>query len=283
MTTRGAQKRIYEILELSRGDAAGRAVDLFLITLIVCNVAAVTLATVHSLAVEYRTFFHVFEEISVFIFTIEYVLRMWVCVVGEAYRGPVAGRIKYFFSPFALIDLIAIAPFYLPMLIPVNLIFIRALRLLRLLRLLKLGRYSESIRTIGTVIRMKKEELLVALAFTIVLLLMASSIMYLVENGSQPDSFSSIPAAMWWAIETLTTVGYGDMYPVTPLGKVLGGIISVLGVGLFVLPAGILAAGYSEQIHRRRERVITCPKCGHEVHVPAAERRSDLPPGSAVR
>lgn len=283
MTIGKAQKRVYEILELSRGDAAGRTVDLFLITLIVCNVLAVTLATVHSLAIEYRTFFHVFEEMSVFIFTIEYVLRMWVCVVDEEYRRPLAGRIKYFFSPFALVDLVAIAPFYLPMLIPVDLIFIRALRLLRLLRLLKLGRYSESIRTIGTVIRLKKEELLVALALTVVLLLMASSIMYLVENGAQPDSFSSIPAAMWWAIETLTTVGYGDMYPITPLGRVLGGIISVLGVGLFVLPAGILAAGYSEQIHRRREHVITCPKCGHEIHDAPGERRGDLRPGQGAR
>ena len=271
------RRQLYEILELSTGSPASRAVDAFLISLIILNVAAVTLHTVHSLADRHEAFFHLFEEISVIVFSVEYLLRMWVCVLNPTYRHPLAGRIRYFFTPFAIIDLLAIAPFYLPMIIPVDLIFMRALRLIRLLRMLKLGRYSESIRTMGAVIREKKEEITIAVTMSLILLLIASGLMYFIENAAQPELFSSIPAAMWWAVTTMTTVGYGDMVPVTPAGKVLGGFIAVLGISLFILPAGILAAGYAEEIRRKRERFIVCPKCGHEIETHKAQPRRDAP------
>lgn len=261
------QKRLYEILELSGRDRTGRWVNTFLITLIILNVAAVTLGTVPGVFVRYAAFFHVFEEISVFIFTVEYLLRAWVCVLNESYRHPVAGRIKHVFSPFAIIDLLAIAPFYLPMIIPVHLVFIRVLRLLRLFRLLKLGRYSESIRTLGTIFKAKREEMAVAMTMAAMLLVFAAGLMYFIENGTQPEAFSSIPATMWWALETMTTVGYGDVYPVTPAGKVLAGIVAILGIAIFLLPAGIMAAGYAEYMQHKHNGRVACPKCGHEMDV----------------
>ncbi len=259
------QKKLYELLETSSGSLSSRIIDTFLVALIIANVVAVTLHTVYSLALKHDSSFRLFETFSVVIFSIEYILRMWICVQNESYRHPVAGRLKYFFSPFAIIDLIAVAPFYLPMLIPVDLLFVRALRLMRLLRLLKIGRYSESIRTMAGVLKAKKEEITIAVSMSAILLLIASGLMYFIENGAQPDLFSSIPAAMWWGVTTMTTVGYGDIYPVTPAGKALGGIIAILGIGLFILPAGIIASGYTEQIQKKKAEPIVCPRCGNLI------------------
>jgi voltage-gated potassium channel len=231
----------------------------------VCNVIAVTLHTVHTLAVRYGELFWLFELFSVIIFTIEYLLRLWLCTENPSYRHPLLGRIKYIFTPLAIIDLLAITPFYLPMLIPVDLIFLRALRLIRLLRLLKLGRYSESIKMMGSVLKSKKEEITISLAMSLILLLIASALMYFIEGSAQPQVFSSIPAAMWWGVMTMTTVGYGDVYPVTPAGKVLASVIALLGISLFVLPAGIIGAGYATEIRRNKNERIVCSKCGHPI------------------
>ncbi len=259
---RTLQSKLYEMLELSTGSRAGRLANAMLVVLIIANVVAVTLHTVHPYAARYAREFRLFELVSVIVFSIEYILRMWVCTRDKKYGKPLTGRIKYFFSPLALIDLAAVLPFYLPMLIPIDLIFMRALRIMRLLRLLKLGRYSESIRTMGAVMNAKREELGVALAMSLILLLIASTLMYFIEGGAQPDVFSSIPAAMWWGVVTMTTVGYGDAFPITPAGKILSGIIAVLGIGLFILPASIIAGGYGEQIRERRGAQRACPHCG---------------------
>ena len=257
--------KLYDVLETPGGGPAGRIIDAFLVALIVSNVVMVTLHTVHALAVKYAAFFYYFELFSVIIFSIEYILRMWICTRNESYRHPVLGRMKYFFSPLAIIDLVAIVPFYLPMLIPVDLIFMRMLRLLRLLRLLKLGRYSESIKTMAALLKSKREEIAVSLTMSIILLLIASALMYFIENAAQPEAFSSIPAAMWWGAMTMTTVGYGDVYPITPAGKVLAGIIALLGISLFILPAGIIAAGYAAEIQKKKDEAVICSKCGNRI------------------
>jgi len=259
------KKSLYEILETPSGELAGRVADAFLIALIVCNVIAVMVHTVRSMSAGREPFFRYFETFSVAVFSIEYLLRMWICTENETYRHPVVGRVRYFFTPFALIDLLAVAPFYLPMILPVDLIFIRSLRLLRLLRLLKLGRYSDSIKTMGAILKNKKEEIAISLMMSFILLLMASGLMYFIENSAQPEAFSSIPATMWWGVTTMTTVGYGDIYPITPAGKVLAGVIALLGISLFILPAGIIAAGYGAEIQRKKQDSIICPKCGHRV------------------
>ena len=198
-------------------------------------------------------------------FTIEYFLRLWTAVEDPRYARPVVGRLRYAVTPFALVDLLAILPFYLVKYTTLDLRFIRAIRLMRLFRVAKLGRYCESLYTLKRVIYEAREELVITFAALFVLLMVASGVMYFVENPAQPDKFSSIPATMWWAASALTTVGYGDLYPITPLGKIVGSFAAILGVGLFGLPAGILAAGFIEQLRAGRARKRVCPHCGKEI------------------
>ena len=256
------KRRIFEILDMAtKGDTISRVWDIFIVTLIILNVAAVIFETVPSIKSKSGGFFDVFEFVSVMIFTIEYILRLWSANTVDKYKGRIWGRLKYATSFLAIIDLVAILPFYLPMLLPFDLRIIRILRLVRIFRVFKIGRYSKSVATIGRVFYERKEQLVIAAGAVLFLLIIASSLMYYIENPAQPESFTSIPAAMWWGVATLTTVGYGDVYPVTPLGKCLGAIIAILGVGLFALPAGILAGGFAEQIEKKNE--VVCPKCGH--------------------
>ena len=260
------KRRVYEILEVAApGDKLSRTFDIFIITLIVLNVLAVILGTVDKISIQFSQSFRMFEILSVIIFTIEYILRVWSCTLNTNYKKSLSGRIKFILTPLALVDLFAVLPFYLPMLIKVDLRFIRAIRLIRLFRLLKLGRYSEAIKLFGRVLRAKKEELFITVFAIFILLTISSSLLYYVEHDSQPEVFSSIPEAMWWGVATLTTVGYGDIYPITSLGKFFGAIISLLGIGLFAMPAGILSAGFIEEIRKRRESETFCPHCGKKI------------------
>jgi voltage-gated potassium channel len=150
------------------------------------------------------------------------------------------------------------------MLIPFDLRFIRAFRLLRIIRVFKIGRYSEAAKLFGRVLRSKKIELITAIAIIFILLIISSSLLYYVEHDAQPDKFRNIPEAMWWGVVTLTTVGYGDIFPITPLGKILSSIISLLGIGLFALPTGLLSAGFIEEI-KKKETIRNCPHCGKKL------------------
>lgn len=260
------KKRTYEILEVAApGDVASRIFDIFIVVLIFLNVLAVILGTIEKLSIQFSDFFKIFEIFSVIVFTLEYILRIWSCTANPKYVKPTSGRVRFIFTPLALVDLFAILPFYLPMLIPFDLRFIRAIRLIRLFRLFKLGRYSDAIKLFGKVMKSKKEELFITIFAIFILLTISSSFLYYVEHEAQPEAFSNIPAAMWWGVATLTTVGYGDIYPITALGKVLGAIISLLGIGLFAMPAGILSAGFIEEIRKRREVLNICPHCGEKL------------------
>jgi voltage-gated potassium channel len=260
------KRRIYHLVErVDADDRQGRAFDLFIMALIALNVSAVMLETVEEVAAPYSAFFRVFEVFSVVVFSAEYLLRLWSCTSDTRYRGGLRGRVRYALTPLALIDLAAILPFYLEFL-AVDLRFVRSLRLFRLLRVFKLARYSSSLRTLGRVLKSKREELLVTLFVVLIMLIFAASAMYYAERDDQPDKFSSIPAAMWWGVATLTTVGYGDVFPITPLGKLLGAVIAILGVGLFALPTGILASGFAEELQKtRRHEPLICPHCGLDV------------------
>lgn len=261
------QQRIYELLEVAHPeDTASRITDLFLFVLIALNVAAVIVETVEDLATQYAVVFQYFEVFSVGVFTVEYVLRLWTCVADRRYARPITGRLRFAGSWHAIVDVLAILPFYLPMFLPIDLRVIRALRFFRLLRFLKLSRYSESMRIFGKVLRSERSELMVALFVAGVLLVLGSSFLYLVEHEAQPDKFSSIPAAMWWGVATLTTVGYGDVAPITPLGRFLGAIVAVMGIGMFALPAGILASGFAREMGKRRSEPEICPHCGEPIH-----------------
>lgn len=230
------------------------------------------LESVRDVELRFHGAFELFEAASVAVFSLELIARVWVCVESPRYASE-RGRLRYLGSPMALVDLAAIAPFYFPW-AGLDLRVMRILRLFRLMRSLKLLRYSEALQTIGAVVRNKREELTVTGFMGLTLLLFASAAMYFVESESQPGVFSSIPASMWWGVVTLTTVGYGDIYPITPVGKFLGAIIQILGVGLFALPAGILAGGFSEQLQRRRRSTTACPTCGRE---PESARQPSAP------
>ncbi len=235
---------------------------LFLVVLIAANVIAVILESVSSINYLFEKQFYYFEIFSVMVFTIEYLLRVWSCTENEKFHKFLTGRVRFIFSPLAIIDLIAILPFYLPIFVAIDLRFLRALRLLRVFRVLKIGRYSNAFIILGAVFKRKKEELLLTVFMVIILLIIASSVMYYLEHETQPIVFSSIPEAMWWGMITLTTVGYGDVYPLTPMGKFVGMIIALLGIGLFALPAGILGSGFVEEIGNKKGTQEKCPHCG---------------------
>lgn len=263
------KRKAYALVEVvSHEDLVTRkfdAFDFFIIALIVLNIVAVILETVKNIYDSFPHVFRYFEIFSIIIFTIEYSLRIWTCTINEKYRNPLTGRIRYILSPLALVDLFAFLPFYIPMIIPFDLRFLRALRLLRLIRVLKIDRYSEAVKLFGRVFNAKKAELFTTLFVIFILLIISSSLLYYVGHEAQPDKFSSIPEAMWRGVVTLTTVGYGDIYPITPFRKFFASIISLLGIGLFVMPAGILSAGFVEEIKTKKLARDKYPHCGADL------------------
>jgi len=257
------QRRVHFILDEpeEHRDPLGRAIKLFVVAMIVLSAVSVILETVAELHERYESAFYAFEFFTVAVFSIEYALRLWSCVTDPRFKGPLWGRVKFVLSPMSLVDLAAILPFYLAW--SIDLRFLRALRLLRLARILKLGRYSESLDLVADVIRDKKQDMIATSSGAVVLLVISSSLMYFAENAAQPKVFSSIPAALWWGVTTLTTVGYGDIYPVTLLGKILAGLTAIVGVGLFALPAAILASGFMTEVQKRHHPgAKPCPHCG---------------------
>lgn len=193
------------------------------------------------------------------VFLAEYAARVWASVENPRYGPGLAGRLRYVRSPAALLDLLALSPLLTTM-IGAEAYVLRLLRLMRVLRLAKLGRFSTALAAISDAVRSRRYELVTSVCIALVLLLLTSTLMYLVEGGSQPQTFGSIPRAMWWSISTLTTVGYGDAVPLTPVGKVLAGITAITGIGLIAMPTGILAAAFSDAMQlRRREAALPEP------------------------
>jgi voltage-gated potassium channel len=258
------RKRVREIVVVARpGDTASRVFDVLIVTLILLNVAAMIAESVEHIRSAMATLLAGFEYFSVAVFSAEYLLRVWSCVEDPIYRRPIVGRLRFAATPLAIVDLLAVLPFYLPF-VPLDLRMLRMLRIMRIIRLAKLGRYSDSLQTLGRVVATRKEQLISALFILVILLVIASCLMFYAEHETQPDTFSSIPAAMWWAVTTVTTVGYGDVLPATSLGKLLGAVIAVLGIGMFALPTGILGAGFVEEMQRRKQPQ-SCPHCGKEI------------------
>lgn len=258
---RETKRLTHLLLTVGKGGTAATITDWVIAAFIVCNVIAVVLGTVDRLFQQYHAVFYAFELLSVGVFTVEYALRIWAVTASEQYARPLFGRLQFMTRPAIVIDLLAIVPFYFGAFVFASDIrVLRALRLFRFLRLFKLARYSESVARFKRVAGRKTDDLLLAIAGTSILLTIASSLMYFVENDAQPEAFSSIPAALWWGVVTLTTVGYGDVYPVTVLGKILGATVAVLGTGLVALPASILASGFIEDTEPSR-----CPHCDHEI------------------
>lgn len=243
-----------------------KVINVFIITLIILNVIAVMLETVKPIYIKYKDFFDYFDLVSVIIFTTEYVLRVWSSNHEEKYKKPFWGRLKYMASPSALVDLIAILPSYLHAIIGLDLRILRMLRLLRFLRLFRLTAYMKSAHMITNIFKKRKNELGLSFILAIFLVIISSCIMYFAEHLTPGSLFTSIPSTIWWSVVTLTTTGYGDMFPVTDIGKIMASVIMLSGVAFFALPAGIITAGFLEEFRNTRKRGShTCPHCGKVI------------------
>jgi voltage-gated potassium channel len=258
------RERLYRIIdENNKETLAARLFDQALATLILLNVVLIVLESHQSLWDRYSSWFLSFEYFSVGIFTLEYLVRL--ITADLKYPGFTKGRacIRYIFSTLAIIDLLAVLPAYLPMFFAVDMRVIRVLRLMRIARLFKLGRYTKALHLISVVVQEKRSELFTTAFLAGLLLVVSSTLMYYMERDIQPDAFPNIVATLWWAICTLTTVGYGDVVPVTAGGKIISSIIAILGIGLVALPAGILSASFMDKLKSTPGKQ-KCPHCGEE-------------------
>jgi len=242
---------------------SGKLINAALFILIFANVVMIILESVPAIELKYHNFFKSFELISVIIFSVEYLARLWSCVdlkkhhhghsesAGKDYAiSHFRIRLHYIKSPLAIIDLLAILPFFLSMFFVLDL---RFLRILRLLRIFKLTRYSAAMKTLLTVLKDEMPVLFAAYFIMFTIIILASSGIYLLEHDVQPEEFGNIPASMWWAVVSLTTVGYGDVIPITIGGKIFGGIITLIGISMVALPTGIIASGFGNAFRRKRQ------------------------------
>ncbi len=252
MKEKPPKRRSVMLAGLRAHPRVAQSVDLFLAVLILLNVLATILETVAEVHDRFGPALNVFELFSVAVFTLEYTARLWLAPRHPSgrYTGSVRGRVRFALTPMVVVDLLAILPFYLGLLLPLDLRFLRALRLIRVF---KLSRHSSAMTILLDVLRQEARSFGAALSILAVILILASSGIYMVEQDAQPEAFGSIPAAMWWAVATLTTVGYGDVTPVTVLGKLFGAVVTIVGIGMVALPAGILSSAFSDHLRRSRE------------------------------
>ena len=247
------QQRILEILESGqKGDRTSRICDTLIALLVVINIIAVTLESVSDFSVKYANQFYAIEFFSVVIFSIEYLTRLWVSAAKNAVDDKIFGssRLGYMLSFSGVIDLVSILPFYLQALFPG--LDLRVLRTLRLLRIFKLSNYNTAIEDLFSAVYEERKSFIAALYLFVIAFVLTSSLIYYAENEVQPEKFASIPDAMYWSLITLTTVGYGDVSPVTWIGKVISVATALMGVSVVALLTGILANAFSNQIARRK-------------------------------
>lgn len=260
----------YELLAPRLGGRPGYLVDCFIMGLIAVNVAAVIIGTIEAVQAHWGAWLHAFEVFSVAVFTLEYVGRLWSIVEHDPHASPITGRLRFATKPLLVVDLLAILPFYLGLAgLGLDLRFLRGLRLVRVFRLFKMARYTAAAHTLGRALSERKEKLVIVLLVNVLLLLIASSAMYYIEVGLGSRAFASIPEAMWWGLATLArlpgSAGYAGPTPQTFGGQLAGAAVAVLGIGIFALPASILAAGFMEVTERERFEDEACPHCGERL------------------
>ncbi|MGK0370935.1 MAG: voltage-gated potassium channel [Glaciecola sp.] len=248
------QNVFYTLQPFGKDNHMGRWFDWFLIILIFTNVVAVILETLPTFQQQYHVQLFVFEVFSVTVFTAEYIARIWTSTLDNNQEiiktSTLRQRLRFMLKPMSIVDLLAILPFYLSMFIGLDL---RVLRLFRLVRMMKLGRYSVAMQTLQIVIAREYRVIVAALGMLMIVMVVAATVMYHLERAAQPEHFGTIPAALWWSVVTLSTVGYGDVAPITPVGQFFAGMFILIGVALFALPAGILASSFTEQMSLRRD------------------------------
>ena len=259
------KRRTFEIIEKSRdGDKVSKLFDDFIIILISINVISIFIET-FSIGENLSHIFRIIEIVSVVIFTIEYLLRVWTASFLYPELPKLKATIKFIFSFMAIIDLLAILPFYFPYIIKIDLRILRALRLVRLFRLFKMNRYTNALSTVFAVIKNKASELLSSIFVVFILMLISSVFMYTIESPVQPEIFRNGFSGLWWAVATFTTVGYGDIYPITTAGRILSKIMAVLGIALVAVPTGIISSGFIELNQKGCDEKHYCPYCGKKI------------------
>ncbi|MBI2716119.1 MAG: ion transporter [Rhizobiales bacterium] len=245
------RRRVYLALEQGPvGERAGAVVDRLLVVLIVINLVAVALESVPDIGARYAFTFELIEYVSLAVFTVEYGLRLWVAVEHGPHQhlSGMRARLKYALSPAGLIDLAAVLPFWFAMVLPADFRFVL---IFRMVRFFKIARYSPAMRSLLDVLYQERRALFGCLVITLGTSLVAAALMHLAEGKVQPDKLGTIPDALWWSIVTVGTIGYGDVVPVTALGKLIATGTIFLGLIMMALPIGIIATAFSEQIHRR--------------------------------
>ena len=265
------KQRIFEIIQASNeNDLLSKIFDLFIIALIILNVIIV-IADTFRLPDNIKVVMKYIDIFTAIIFTIEYLLRIWTVDFLYPQYGKVLSRIRYVFSFMAMIDLLAILPFYIPLIIPIDLRVLRIIRVIRLLRIFKVNRYTSALSLVAAVLKKQSSQLISSMFIVALLMIISSVIMYNVENPAQPEVFTNAFSGLWWAVATFTTVGYGDIYPVTAIGKILSAIIALLGIGLVAVPTGIISAGFMTEVEHKTEaekdynQKHYCPYCGRRI------------------
>ena len=241
---------LYKMLEPSAWPHQGLSPLNKLVAVLICIAAMVAiLESEPTLYVGRENLFFAAELVLTGVFIIEYLARLWAAGEDPAYQG-LLGRVRYALTWTAIIDLLALLPIFLVFL-GNEAFLLRIFRLIRIIRLARLGRFSGALSAVSIAVHARRFELLMSIAVASMLLLLSSTILYLVEGGIQPETFGSIPRAMWWSVATLTTVGYGDVFPVTALGRIFAGLTAITGIGLIAMPTGILASAFSDVIQQR--------------------------------
>lgn len=255
------QEILYRLFEAPNKSKRSIFFNALIYSLIIISIVNLMLISVPELNAKYGEIFILVRNIIMPIFVIEYLIRIYASGYLEEYKG-LKGKLKYMITPYAIIDFLAILPYFLTS-AGINGSFIRSLRLLRVFRLLRVRKYSIFIRLMKNIMSNIKEEITVLLFFTIIILIILSFIMFDVEHDAQPEAFSSIFATMWWSVATLTTVGYGDMYPITTMGKIITSIISIVGIGFVAIPGGLFASEFISEVikHKNKKNPKLCTNC----------------------
>ena len=245
---RDRQRRLFEIVEVGAGeDRVSRLYDFINVFAIIVNLVASVLMTFSEVASRIGGLLTTVETVTVIFFAVDYALRL--ATARFLYPEVPAGRArtKYITSFTGIVDLFSFLPYFLPFLIPEGAVAFRMFRIVRILRLFRVNAYYDSLNVITDVLKAKKQQLLSSVFIILVLMLASSLCMYSLENEAQPEVFSNAFSGIWWSVSTLLTVGYGDIYPITTLGRVFGAILTFLGVGMVAIPTGIISAGFIEQ------------------------------------
>lgn len=248
------RRKVWRELDPGARDQPGLSwLNKLIVFIILISVLTALLGTEESLTLGVERYWQIWNGLVIAIFAVEYTCRIWVCVENPAYGPGWRGRLRYARSAVALIDL-GILVLTIIFSVGAEAYIARLARLMRILQLARLGRYSRSLEVLTTALSRRSAELQLSVVVAVMLLIISSTLLYVVEGGHQPENFGSIPRTMWWSVATLTTVGYGDVVPITPLGRIFAAMTAIFGIGLIAMPAGILAAAFSEALEEQRRR-----------------------------